>query len=474
MMLDDEQVLANTTSEESDLTWEKHDGDLEAEMPPQGVLTYHTSRDIFQAHAALLDNVTVSLHTNPDAYRLIRAHLVTLERWHEQNTGWRIQRGSAFFRLERHLHGITPVYLDDKLKRARDFVCLSWLLWFAEKRYLAGGGRNQQFLLSQLADELQQQSKEVTGGPALDFRNQQDRYSMWRALDYLTRLGGLQTLEGEVKKWVEDAAQQESEVLYEFTPIAHSLIEALNEERVAAIADLMSRQSKQLLPSGVLSLMAQSIPPLIRAWRALLLGPAMLRYDDPEAFASLTQQAERVSDELARTFGWLLELNDDYACVVRGSSLSVGAGPALSLNGAYDHMILLLCTMFRQQVEQGEWLPDRYGCLHVSHWDIIPLFSELRQRYGSYWGATVKDSKAAELLEEVYWQMRQFGLLRGPDADGQILILPTAARYSVNYNQDLPENHPKHPQARNTKKQASTARLAFDWTVFENADSAKE
>src|SRR5258708_134533 len=109
MMLDDEQVLANTTSEESDLTWEKHDGDLEAEMPPQGVLTYHTSRDIFQAHAALLDNVTVSLHTNPDAYRLIRAHLVTLERWHEQNTGWRIQRGSAFFRLERHLHGITPV-----------------------------------------------------------------------------------------------------------------------------------------------------------------------------------------------------------------------------------------------------------------------------------------------------------------------------------------------------------------------------
>src|SRR5260370_28551706 len=136
-------------------------------MPPQRVLTYRASRDIFQAHAALLDNVTVSLHTNPDAYRLIRAHLVTLERWHEQNTGWRIQRGSAFFRLERHLHGITPVYLDDKLKRALDFVCLSCLLWFAEKRYLAGGGRNQLFLLSQLAGDVQQQSTVGTGRPAL-------------------------------------------------------------------------------------------------------------------------------------------------------------------------------------------------------------------------------------------------------------------------------------------------------------------
>jgi uncharacterized protein (TIGR02678 family) len=315
----------------------------------------------------------------------------------------------------------------------------------------------------------------VVGGQALDFRNQQDRYSMWRALDYLTRLGGLQTLEGEVKKWAEDAVQQDSEVLYEFTPVAHSLIEALNEERVVALADLLNRQSKQLLPSGTLSLFARRIPARIRAWRTLLLGPALLRYDDPEAFAALTEQAEQVSDELARTFGWLLELNDDYACVVRGSSLSAGAGPALTPNGAFDQMILLLCTAFRRQVEQSAWSPDSYGCLHTSQWDIAPLFSELRQRYGSYWGATVRDMKATELLEEVYRQMRQFGLLRGPDADGQVLILPTAARYSVSYSQEPPGDRPKtRPPARNTKKQASAAPLGFDWTSSENGDTARE
>lgn len=476
MIPDEEQAIPNVPSdEENDFTWDKQDEDREPATPPQAALTYHTSRNLFQAHSALLDNITVSLHTNAEAYRLVRAHLATLERWHEQNTGWRIQRGSAFFRLERHLHSITPVYLDEKLKRARDFVCLTWLLWFAEKRHLAGGGRNQQFLLSQLADELQRQSKEATGASALDFRNQQDRYSMWRALDYLTRLGGLQTLEGEVKKWAEDAAQQDSEVLYEFTPVAHSLIEALSEERVAAIADLLVRQHKQLLPSGTLSPVAQGLPALMRAWRALLIGPVLLRYDDPGAFAAVTEQAEWVSDELARTFGWLLELNDDYACAVRGSGSSAGAGPALTPNGAYDHMILLLCTAFRQQVEQGVWSPDRYGCLHVSHWDIIPLFSELRQRYGSYWGATVKDSKAIELLEEVYRQMRQFSLLRGPDADGQMLILPTAARYSVNYQQDLPEDLPKtRLQTRNTKKQADAASLAFDWIASESGNSEQE
>jgi hypothetical protein len=140
MILDEEQMWPNITPTEAiDLAWEEQDEASETETPSTEVLTYHTSRDISQAHSALLDMITVSQHTNPDAYRLVRAHLVTLERWHEQNTGWRIQRGSAFFRLERHPHGITPVYLDDKLKRTRDFVCLAWLLWFAEKRHLAGG-----------------------------------------------------------------------------------------------------------------------------------------------------------------------------------------------------------------------------------------------------------------------------------------------------------------------------------------------
>ncbi|GAC1505914.1 MAG: hypothetical protein NVS2B12_19950 [Ktedonobacteraceae bacterium] len=42
---------------------------------------------------------------------------------------------------------------------------------------------------------------------------------------------------------------------------------------------------------------------------------------------------------------------------------------------------------------------------------------------------------AEKLLEEIYQRMRQAGLLRGPDAEGDILILPTAARYSVSYKE---------------------------------------
>lgn len=411
----------------------------ESEEAPPAALPLYTSRQALQAYAILLDRPVVSLQQDTDAYRLVRTHLAALEKWHEQHTGWRVQHGSSFFRLERHLHMPVSLMLDEKLKRPRDFVCLAWILWFAEQRHLAGGGRNQQFLLSQLAEELQRASQEEPG-VALDFRNLQDRYSMRRALEYLTQLGGLQTLEGEVKKW-EDAP--DNEVLYEFTEISHALIEALNEQRVAAMSQQIAGWERaQQTPDPQASNPAPAVPPLVRAWRTLLLGPALFRRDDAAAFSTLVANAEQVSNELAQCSGWLLELNHDYACIVRGGTLSMGAGPTLTLNAAHDQMILLLCTELRRQVAQGNYAPDAYGCLHMTGSDINALFSGLRQRYGSYWGASVKESKATDLLNDVSARMRLLGLLRGPDAEGHVLILPTVARYSVSYAQETADSGP--------------------------------
>jgi uncharacterized protein (TIGR02678 family) len=403
-----------------------------AEQTPAS-LPIHTSRQAQQAYAILLDQPVVSLLQDTETYRLVRTHFAALEKWHEQHTGWRVHHGSSFFRLERYLHMPLSPVLDEKLKRPRDFVCLAWILWFAEQRHLAGGGRNQQFLLSQMAEELQRQSQEEPGA-ALDFRNLQDRYSMRRALEYLAQLGGLQTLEGEVKKW-EDAP--DNEVLYEFTLISHALIEALNEQRVADMSRQMAgwHQAQQELGSPI-SDTASDLPPLVRAWRTLLLGPALFRLDDATAFAALLANAEQVSDELAQSAGWLLELNRDYACIVRGATLSMGAGPTLTLNAAHDQMILLLCSELRQQVAEGICTPDPCGCLHITSSDMNALFNGLRQRYGSYWGASVKESKATDLLADIYARMRLLGLLRGPDAEGHVLILPTVARYSVSYTQE--------------------------------------
>jgi len=393
--------------------------------------------ELMKAHVALMEREFI-LSKDVDLFRLVNRHYYTLQSWHDQNTGWRIQRSATVIRLVRQLSAITPGYLYDRLREPRDFACLTWILWYAENRQLSGRGNEQQFLLSQLAEQIQEQSlsgaDDVT---AFDFRRPADRYSIQRALQYLEDLGGLQLVDGQTKEWVEQTA--DADVLYEFTDVIRSLVSAFNPQLLAVVAAHLNDGGEALLPTRLQNILGDLFPaagirPLMRAWRALLLGPILLRYDDPEAFAELVVHADEAANELLETLGWLLEVNHDYACIVRASGMSTGPVTVLTPFGTSDQMALLMCSTIREQVITGAWPgPDRYGCLHVTTEDINALFYTLRERYGENWGNEARGKSSRSLLNDVYKKMRQVGFLRGPDNTGNVLILPTAARYTATY-----------------------------------------
>ena len=402
--------------------------------------------EITKAHVALMEQGVI-LSKQVDLFRLVNRHYYTLQNWHDQNTGWRIQRGATVIRLVRQLSATTPGYVYDRLKEPRDFACLTWILSFAENRQLTGRGNEQQFLLSQLAEQIQEQSRSVTdGGTAFDFRRPTDRYSIQRALQYLEDMGGVQLVDGQTKEWVEQSA--DADVLYEFTDVIRSLVSAFNPQLLAMVATHLNNEGKTLQPTLLQSIVGDNFPvmalkPLVRAWRTLLLGPVLLRYDDPEAFAELVAHADEVANELLETFGWLLDVKRDYACVVRASGMSSGPVTSLTPFGTSDQMAVLMCTAIREQVTTGAWpLPDKYGCVHVTSEDMSALFYTLRERYGENWGNEARSKGSRSLLNDVYKKMRQVGLLRGPDGAGNMLILPTAARYSANYEKAGQEQKP--------------------------------
>ena len=402
--------------------------------------------EITKAHVALMERGVI-LSKQVDLFRLVNRHYYTLQNWHDQNTGWRIQRGATVIRLVRQLSATTPGYVYDRLKEPRDFACLTWILSFAENRQLTGRGNEQQFLLSQLAEQIQEQSRSETDGEtAFDFRRPTDRYSIQRALQYLEDMGGVQLVDGQTKEWVEQSA--DADVLYEFTDVIRSLVSAFNPQLLAMVATHLNNEGKTLQPTLLQSIVGDNFPvmalkPLVRAWRTLLLGPVLLRYDDPEAFAELVAHADEVANELLETFGWLLDVKRDYACVVRASGMSSGPVTSLTPFGTSDQMAVLMCTAIREQVTTGAWpLPDKYGCVHVTSEDMSALFYTLRERYGENWGNEARSKGSRSLLNDVYKKMRQVGLLRGPDGAGNMLILPTAARYSASYEKAGQEQKP--------------------------------
>jgi uncharacterized protein (TIGR02678 family) len=405
--------------------------------------------DVLKAHVALLEKEVI-LSRQGDLFRLVQHHYHRLQSWHDAHTGWRIQRSSTVIRLMRHLSAATPGYLYDRLKDPKDFACLTWILWYAESRQLTGHGNEQQFLLSQMAEQMQEQSSQGAEG-ALDFRRPSDRYSIQRALQYLEDLGGLQLVDGQTREWVEQSAN--GDALYEFTDVARSLVAALHPHMVEIAAPHLSNPATTL-QSTLLPTLAAGTPPLVRAWRALLLGPALFKFDDPIAFSTLLTHTDAIANELLETFGWLLDIHRDYACVVRASGMSSGPVSALTPYGTNDQIAMLLCHAMRQQVENGAWSPpDSNGCLHVTNEDMAALLYTVRERYGDKWGNEARNKSAHSLLNDVYRKMRQVGLLRGPDGSGNILVLPTAARYAASY--DKPSQETPVATTRNRTKSSS-------------------
>lgn len=388
--------------------------------------------DLMKAHLALMEKEVI-LPKQSDLFRLVKYHYYTLQTWHDRHTGWRIQRDASAIRLIRNPGVTTSGYLYDRLKEPGDFACLTWILWYSENRQLSGRGNDQQFLLSQLAEQIQEQS---ASGPAserkFDFRKPADRYSIQRALQYLEDLGGLQLVDGQTRDWVEQTAS--ADALYEFTDVVRSLIVAFNPQLVTMVADQLKDNSTTLQSAILLNPAGAAVSPLVRAWRTLLLGPALFRIDDPPAFAESVAHADVLANELLETFGWLLDIHRDYACIVRASGMTTGPVTSLTPFGTNDQIAMLLCKAIRDQVHSGAWpSPDMYGCLHVTTEDMSELFYSLRERYGENWGSEARNRSSRSLLNDVYRKMRQAGLLRGPDDAGNVLVLPTAARYTATY-----------------------------------------
>ena len=413
--------------------------------------------DLTKAHLALMEREVILPHKQLDLFRLVNRHYRTLQTWHDQYTGWRIQRSSTVIRLVRHLSTTTPGYLYERLKDPKDFACLTWVLWYAENRQLSGRGSDQQFLLSQLAEQIQEQSAHDSE-KQFDFRRQGDRYNIQRALQYLEDLGGIQLVDGQTREWVEQTP--DADVLYEFTEVAHSLVTALNPQTVTAVSTWLN--DANTLQSTLLPSASGAVPDLVRAWRAILVGPALFRFDDPAAFAALKEHADEVANELLETFGWLLDIHRDYACIVRASGTTTGPVTSLNMIGASDQIAMLLCGSIRNKVEAGLWpSPDAYGCIHVTTGDIEELFYSVRERYGENWGSEARGKSSRSLLNDVYKKMRQAALMRGPDESGNILILPTAARYAVTYDSGE-ETATGRKNAKRKAKETQTP-IAIDW-----------
>jgi uncharacterized protein (TIGR02678 family) len=432
------------------------DVDVQAPIRAGITSTIHVpSPTLLQAHRALLEKPFIS--SNDEAYFWIKTHYHELKEWHRKQTGWYIKHRNDLYRLQRQPSILTSGYGGSKplLQNPRDFVYVVWILWYATNDQIAKRGSGQLFLLPQMLGRLSDQWRlekcidVLTLGETVDFPGQSsimsNRRSMARALKYLQGLGCLKELDGQIDDWIE----QDGPVLYQFTNTIHLLVMSLDLDALHAVIE--HQKTATIFTPAVLAIgKEKNQNALTRAWRTLLLSPFLLKFDDPEAFMALTQQVDSIRQEVENTFDWLLEINHDYACLIK-DQFAPSSSPSRLLNpkkNTSDQMVLFFCGELRNQVAAGMLRPNYFGCIPTTFSYLLDLFVVMRGKLEQYWGRGAYDKSSKDLLTEILKKMCHIGLIRGPEGD-DVLILPTAARYQpryVEYSADGPPSGEKQEE----------------------------
>lgn len=374
---------------------------------------------------ALIDRPVITARDDRPLLEKVRRHAPALQSTFSRLTGWRLQAHPEFARLVK-----TPARAESShgLEWARsrqDYELLAWVLWFGEHT----GGRK--FTVSQVTEEIRLRTASPDGVAEFDWDSRDQRLAVRRVFHGLEGMGVLRLEDGSVDDWADEHGK--GDALYGWGAAAWRLHVGIPPAELERLAEGREAPAPSRDNAGADE---------IRLYRALLLNPALFRLDDPAAFRLLddTEERPRIVRNILNLSGWELEVTTAYARVLRPARSDDAVQTPIPLTSGISHAVLCFCGVLRERQRTGRLVPLRDECFLVHESRIEQEVGELQARHGVRWGKGLRDRSVKALARDVVDEMKAWGLLRGPDATGQYVVLPTAARLAAHYGGETEED----------------------------------
>lgn len=375
-------------------------------------------QDVKLCAEALIDRHVITAVDDRALLEKVRRNAPALQNAFNVLAGWRLQAHAEFARLVK-----TPARpeVSHALPWARgrmDYALLAWVLWYGEH----SGGRK--FTLSQVAEEIRLRSA-APGVPGLDWAARDQRLAARRVFRGLEDIGVLRLEDGSVDEWADDNGKRDA--LYAWRAAAWRLHVGIPSAELERLAE--GRAGPDPAPADGTD--------EIRLYRTLLLNPALFRRDDPAAFRLLDAAGHRdvVERNLHNLTHWELEVTAEYARVLRPARSDEAVQTPIPVAAGIAHVVLCFCGLLRERQQAGRLVPLGGECFVVHEGRVEQDVAELQQRYGAEWGKTLREQPVRALTSDLLDEMKAWGLVRGPDAHGQYVVLPTAARLAAHYSE---------------------------------------
>lgn len=375
---------------------------------------------------ALLNRNWITKADDPDLFQAVKDHYDVLRDWFQEYCGFSLLVTRQFAKLEK-VPGKPQAWMGfEQFLQPRDYALFCFSLW-----YLEGKGEGDQFLLTDLVEEIREHL--VSEDIFLDWTIYDHRLSMARALKLLKELGVLAVVDGDEWAWARIGGEQNN-VLYECAPWSRYVLRRFAQDLTAfpdfrSVAEGVYAET----PEGQLKRRRH------RIYRRLLQEPVVYDWEwtDEEKYYVLTQRRS-ILDQLENMFG--LEGQRYREGLVFFSPELAGEAQLFPTARGISDLALLLGGELRRLLASGHpgVFCDELGRIRLTPVEIEGIILRLRDKHRDWWSKQHRQATTGTLADELVEHLEEWGLADRLE-DGMLFINPALARWNGDYDSPGPD-----------------------------------
>lgn len=366
-----------------------------------------------QCIKALLNRPWVLKEEDPETFQQIKDHYEALRDWFHDYLGYPLLVTRQFAKVEKFPETYHSWMGIDEFKQSRDYALFTYCLW-----YLEGRGDGEQFLLSQMVEDIHDHLQ--TYDVLIDWTLYEHRLSMARALRKCRDLKVLLSVDGEEGAWARD---EKANVLYECSPMARYVLRRFSKELMhySRIGDFHAELDEK----------DEKVKRRQRVYRRLVQEPVVYDSDwsEDERQYVLTQRRSLI-DQLQTQLG-LEGRRYREALIFFDPGLSAEHELFPTLSSVSD-LLILTASELRKRIAKGYYEQKDDGRIMMSVTDLESLLFYLRDKHKEFWSKEHRVASSKELLKQVVSHLEEWNL--GELDEQEVTIYPALSRWIGEYD----------------------------------------
>lgn len=334
----------------------------------------------------LLHHFWVLRKEEPAMYQIIRERQKILQRFANDKLGLQLHVRQHFIKLEK-----IPV-TQEKWMGIQDFQePMDYMIFCYALAFIEGKGIDEQFLLSELCDEIRAIGYEQM---ELDWTLYQHRKSLIRVMKILVELHLIETIDGNLQRFDH---HKEEEVLYEVTVYSRYFMRTFPEE-------FTNYENKEQLIASDWQLISED-ERRKRVYRKLFTSPAIYRHDHQDQdFLYIRNFRNRLSDDIERHSDFKLHVFKNVAFL---SATEPKRYYQLFPNTrSVTDIILQLSNYLHENLKH--FPPRENGDIVVTEGQLNEILEVLRGQLGDGWAKLFREKSTNTVRVEVVQELENW------------------------------------------------------------------